>query len=165
MYNITSQGYWSTEKQKKQLLLNSLIQSEDDIIVVDETQDVKLPLNVKRISIYDINNNPGFAYISVNPLSRDKLKFNNKDFVNKSVLLKEKFVREIALNYLDLGSRILFYKVKDSTVNDIKIHVKISESKKYRYFKNQQWQVGNDRLIDSHTIFNKNGVKVYFKTP
>ena len=68
-------------------------------------------------------------------------------------------------SFIGFNTYLSSYKVKDSTVNDIKIHVKISESKKYRYFKNQQWQVGNDRLIDSHTIFNKNGVKVYFKTP
>jgi hypothetical protein len=163
MYSINSEGHWSILKLNKQLILNSTIQSENDIIKVDEIRNRELHPGTIRISVYDTDNNPYFAYIIADPESRDNIKFDNADYVNKTVVLKKTTIREIALNYMGIGSRILLYNIKDSMANDIKINVKISSSKNYRFFNNLEWQIGNKMLIDKDTVFNKNGERVYLK--
>ena len=160
---INSAGHWSYTPASRHLRLTSDIRSLDDVIKVEETKNPALSPGQKRISIFDVDKIPYFGYIIVNPSSHSQTKFSNTNYVNNSTVLKDVDIREIAVNYFDLGSQAVFYTIRDTTANDFKIYIQLNSSKDYRYFNDQIWRVGNNTLTDSDTAFNKNGKKVYTK--
>jgi hypothetical protein len=162
-YTIYSEGNWSYPRPAKRLLLSSKFRTPDSILKVEELRNNGLSAGTKRISIYDSANLPVFGYVMINPPSHGQIVFRSADGVNESTQVKDVNIREIAVSYLGLGSRILFYTIKDTQANDIKIFIQLGSIKTYRFFDDQKWLVAHDKLIDTDTTFNKGGRKEYGK--
>jgi hypothetical protein len=152
-YTIHSEGSW--HRKRGHVILNTRIDSVSDVIHVDELHDPSLSPDKKRISIVDVYDTRLGASFIVNPPSHSRLKFRNRTYIVKEVKLKNDCVRELAINYLALGPQVFFYSVKDTTANDICIHVKQYSVKTYRFFDHEKWKWRRNQLIDGIRVFEK----------
>ncbi|HXS60117.1 MAG TPA: hypothetical protein VN703_04835, partial [Candidatus Sulfopaludibacter sp.] len=121
MYSIPSEGDWTVTKNGKQLILNSNIKSINELIKVEEIRNNQIQPHEKKITLFDKNNNPYFGYVVVNPSKHPT--FKKTDYLYKTKYFKNIPIKEIALTYFDLGGVVLFYRIKDSLANDIRIHI------------------------------------------
>jgi hypothetical protein len=152
-YTIHSDGVW--RRKRGHVILNTRIDSLSDVIDVEELHDPSLPPDKKRISIVDVYDPRLGAAFIVNPPSHGKIKFRNRTYVVKEMKLKNDCIREVAINYMALGPQVIFYSVRDTTANDICIHVKQYSVKTYRFFDHEKWKWRHNQLIDGIRVFEK----------
>lgn len=160
---INSSGKWRISgHSNKALLLNSDLQSENDVLKVEEIRSRKLSITTKRIMVYGADSKPVSAYIFINPMSQSALNFTDANYGN-SIELSNVKLHKIAISYLGLGHQILFYNIKDSLANDIKIYIKINSLNSYKFFENNEWQIKNDKLVNKDTVLSKKIKRIYTK--
>jgi len=140
-----SEGRWRLSG--RQVLLTSDVRSMDDLIRGVESHNGRLPAGIRRITLFDEKGKPAEALIVPDPPDP---KHVNGGMSNLSEMVDvKKPIHRVAVLLLASSPKFLWYTVRDTSANDLALHIRLSATDRYRYFDNQPWKINGRRLTDT----------------
>ena len=163
LYTIKSTGFWTMTSDKKHIILNSLIKGDSQLIFVDERYNSQISKGALIIRILDTANLPFHAYLNINPFNKNPRDSSDNFFINDFKYLLETNIQAFTIQDLNLYlNSPIIYRIKDLQANEIIIHFRIL-GERYKYFDNELWRIGKDKLIAKGTAYSKKRKIVYQK--
>lgn len=150
LYKIDMKGKWKLSDDNSYILLNSNLQSDNDLVKVEEKEISKL--NKIKICVVDEDNNPFPAYVTLHPASQ--ITPNKLYSTEGCSYYPKQVVKTLEITYLGSLNRTIFYKVNHQLANMFIIHIK-TKAGHQRYFNNTKWKIKGKKLYDTDTLYDK----------